>query len=122
MTYLVIAAAVALFCLGLRLFRLVPHALDAMATARSATGVMRSPDLDDDTKEVEVQRAALKLFKLFALITLGIAGALALSALAIWLADLTGLATASHVIDVSLSWPVLIVTLVVMTVVMVRFR
>ena len=122
MTYLAIALAIAVFCWSLRAFRLVPASLDAVSTAREAAGVMRDPALDDDEKESRVQAAALRLFKLFATITLRVVVALALPALAVALLTWIGAVEAEAVLDAALSWPVIVVSTVVMAAALVVWR
>lgn len=122
MTYLAIALAIAIFCWSLHAFRLVPASLEAVSTARQAAGVMRDPALDDDEKESRVQAAALRLFKLFATITLRVAAALLLPALAVALLAWAGLVDTQAVLDAALSWPVIVVSTVVMVAVLVVWR
>ncbi|MDX1540809.1 MAG: hypothetical protein R3349_05345 [Geminicoccaceae bacterium] len=122
MTYLAIALAIAIFCWSLHAFRLVPASLEAVSTARQAAGVMRDPALDDDEKESRVQAAALRLFKLFGTITLRVVAALLLPAVAVVLLAWAGVVDLDAVLEAAISWPVIIVSTVVMVAVLVVWR
>ncbi len=122
MTYAAIALAIALFCWGLHALRLVAASLEAVAIARNAAGVMRAPDLDDERKEAELQAAALRLFRLFGVIALKALVALAVPAAAVALLAAVGLVRVPEVLDASTSWPVIVVSTVVMAVALAVWR
>lgn len=122
MTWLAVALSIALFCWSLHAFRLVPASLEAISTARRAAGVMRDPALDDDQKEGLIRAAALRLFGLFATITvralLALLAPVAVVVLLAWL----GLVELDAVIAASLSWPVILGSLILMAVALVFWR
>lgn len=60
--------------------------------------------MDDLAKEKAVQGYAIELFKLFALITLGSAVALAVPFAVVYICSLMDLVSMQQVIDLSLSW------------------
>ena len=122
MTYVAIALSIVLFCWSLRALRLVPASLEAVSTAREAAFVMRDPALDDDEKESRVQAAALRLFRLFATITLRTVAALAVPVVV--LAALAGLDLVSvpEVLDAALSWPVILASTLAMGAALILWR
>lgn len=122
MTYLAIAIAIAIFCWSLYAFRLVPASLEAISTARQAALVMRDPALDDDEKETRVQQAALRLFRLFGSITLRVAAALLLPVLAVAALVGIGLVEVNAVLEAAISWPVIVVSTIVMVGALVAAR
>lgn len=122
MTWLAIALSIALFCWCLRAFRLVPASLEAVSTARQAAGVMRDPALDDDEKESRIQAAALRLFRLFASITLRAAAALLVPVLAVLLLAWLGVVDVDAVVATAMSWPVILGTTVLMVVALLLWR
>jgi len=93
------------FLLLVRLFRVVERSGEAVATARLALSDFRHPGLDDDAKEVALQRHARRLFALFAAITLGGAAAIGLPAVLVWLLGQSGLVSFDAVLATALSWP-----------------
>lgn len=92
----------------------VEAARKAIATASQAGRVMSSKELDDHTKEKEVQKAALGLVGSVFSIAIRSLVALAAAALPIYGADAAGLAGADAVIDFLSRWDVIIVATVVM--------
>jgi hypothetical protein len=122
MTYLAIGLAVVVFALALRQLKVVAAVTEALDTGRRAAGVMAAADLDEDQKEVAVRRAALDLFRSFGVITLRTAIAVAGSLLVVLAAAWAGLVALDEVARTSISWEVIIVSAVVMTVVMVVRR
>ncbi|TFU06327.1 sulfotransferase [Polymorphobacter arshaanensis] len=71
--------------------------------------VMRNPALDDDAKEAAMQAAAKAMFGLFFKLTAGLAAALALPMALVWAVAQTGVVSFDHIIEVSLTWPFLLV-------------
>jgi hypothetical protein len=108
MVLLVACLAVAAFLIGFHLAGVVPAARRAIATARSATGVMRDPALDDLAKEKAVRKAGLSLLSSYASITLRSAAALLASFLPILLADATGLVDKEATMAFLLRWDVIL--------------
>jgi hypothetical protein len=122
MTYLAIGLAVVVFALALRQLKVVAAVTEALDTGRRAAGVMAAADLDENQKEVAVRRAALDLFRSFGVITLRTAIAVAGSLLVVLAAAWADLVALDEVATTSISWEVIIVSAVVMTVVMVVRR
>lgn len=122
MTWVAIALSIALFCWCLHAFRLVPASLEAVSTARQAAGVMRDPALGDDEKESRVQAAALRLFRLFATITLRAAAALLVPLAAVLLLAWSGLVDLDAVVATATSWPVILGTTALMVAALVAWR
>lgn len=106
-------ASIVLFLVALWLFRLVPTAAGALATAQGAVGAMRDEALDDAAREKAVQSASLRLMGAFASIVVRGALSLGASLLPIWLADVAGLAAGNDVIDFLSRWDVIIIATVV---------
>ncbi len=99
-----IAAFVAVFHVS----GLVARALVALTVARETMAVISDKSLDDEEKEPLVQRAALRLFGQFGLITLTAIVLLAVPGVVMWGGDLIGLAPLAAVSDFLLSWEVII--------------
>ena len=108
MVFLVASLAVAAFLLGFHLAGVLPAASRAIATARSATGAMRNPALDDLAREKAAQKAGLSLLGSFASIALRSAAALAVSFVPILLADAMGLVDAGATTAFLLRWDVIL--------------
>ena len=117
MVFLVASLAVAAFLLGFHLAGVLPAASRAIATARSATGAMRNPALDDLARELmdrtgipgmAAQKAGLSLLGSFASIALRSAAALAVSFVPILLADAMGLVDAGATTAFLLRWDVIL--------------
>jgi hypothetical protein len=87
---------------------LIRRARSAVATVSQTLAVMSRDTLDDEEKERLVQRAALRMFGQFALITVTIGVVFLVPAAVIWVGDLTGLAPVVAVSNFLLSWEVII--------------
>ena len=116
--------AIAAFVAVFHVSGLVARALAALTVAREAMAVIADKTLDDEEKEPLVQRAALRLFGKFGLITLTAIVVFAVPGLVMWGGDLIGLAPFATVSDFLLSWEVIIgATLTILTAVwLVRRR
>lgn len=115
-------AATIAFALGLRMFGLVEVATAASTTARGALSSLNDARLDDDARERAAREASGRLFKATGAILVRAAGCLALSAVPIGLADLTGLAKWADVNAFLLSWPGLLTSIVAGTVAFLPLR
>ena len=102
--------SIAAFAVAFRFSGLVARARAAIALVSTTLAVITEPSLDDDEKERVTQRAAIDLFKAFALITLTASLVLAAPGIVIWFSDVMGLARLQDVLDFLLSWEVLIGT------------
>ncbi len=99
-------AAIAAFVAVFHVSGLVARALAALTVARETMAVIAYKTLDDEEKEPLVQRAALRLFGEFGLITLTAIVVFAVPGLVMWGGDLIGLAPFAAVFDFLLSWEV----------------
>ncbi|CAB5122786.1 hypothetical protein D3OALGA1CA_2685 [Olavius algarvensis associated proteobacterium Delta 3] len=86
---------------------------EILASARSAAGVVRDPNLSDETREKELQRSSIDLFKSFFSILFRGVLCLVLSFVPIWLASLTGLAKMGDVIGFLSRWDVIIIATII---------
>lgn len=108
------AASILLFVVVFWKAGVVPAAQKAITTASHAGKVMSSKELDDDTKEKEVQKAAIGLLGSVVSITVRSVIALVAAAIPIYGAEAAGLASSETVIDFLSRWDVIIVVSVVM--------
>jgi len=86
------ALSLVLFVAALAWLDLIAASASAVVTAREAAAIMGDRTLDDRAREHAVQQASLRLFSGFASILGRGVLALAVSALPLWLAHVTGLA------------------------------
>jgi hypothetical protein len=91
-----------------KIFGLIQKSTAVIDVAKLALTDLRNPGLDDDAKEIALQRHAKRLFGLFLLLTLGGAAALFLPVGLIWLLEQLGLLSFNAVIDTTLSWEFLL--------------
>jgi hypothetical protein len=101
-------ATIATFVAAFHVSGLVARALAALTVARETMGVIADKTLDDEKKEPLVQRAAIRLFGQFGLITATSIVVLAVPGLVMWGSDLIGLAAFAAVSDFLLNWEVII--------------
>lgn len=109
--------ALALFCVAgamalLAAFGVPARAAAAIAAARQALAVVRSRELEPLAKERAVQAHARGMLFAFVVLVCRTALAFALPLAAVWLAHLAGLADFAAVLDATLSWPILLATVV----------
>jgi hypothetical protein len=113
---LIAVASLATFSLALWWFGLREAAGRVLATSQSAMAIVRDEHLDDTTREKEVQRMSLRLFREFASILIRGLLAAAVSLAPVWAASLMGAATAEQVFTFLSRWDVIAAATVVMTV------
>ncbi len=101
-------AAIAAFVAVFHVSGLVARALAALTVARETMTVIADKTLDDEEKEPLVQRAALRLFGQFGVITLTAIVLLVVPGVVMWGGDLIGLAPFAAVSHFLLSWEVII--------------
>ena len=101
-------AAIAAFVGAFHFSGLVARSLAVVTVARETMAVIADKTLDDAEKEPLVQRAALRLFGHFGLITLAAIVLLAVPGLVMWGGDLIGLAPFIAVTRFLLSWEVIV--------------
>ncbi len=87
---------------------LVARARAVFVLTSQTMAVISEKTLDDEEKERLVQRAALRLFGQFALITMTAIVVLAVAGVVMWIGDLIGVAPFAAVSDLLLSWEVII--------------
>jgi len=107
-------STIAAFIAAFHVSGLVARARAAVTVASQAMAVIVEKTLDDEVKERLVQRAAIRLFGQFALITLTAIMVLAVPGVVMWVGDVMGLAPFTAASDFLLSWQVLIGASVVM--------
>jgi hypothetical protein len=96
------------FILLSKAFGLIQKSTAVVDVAKLALADLRNSGLDDDAKEIALQRHAKRLFGLFLLLTLGGAAALFLPVGSVWLLEQFGLLSFNAVIDMTLSWKFLL--------------
>ena len=117
MSYLVVAASVALFLLGFRFLQIPAVARAAIGESREAAAVMRDPAIEEEQKEKRLQKASLTLFgKLFSMILRTAVCAL-VSFIPLVAAAWFGLASEEEVIPLFYSWEVILATVVAFVIV-----
>lgn len=92
----------------MKVFRLVPRALQAVHTARSALTVMHDPACDDDRKESLLQAHSLLLLRAFVDLSIRGTAAIALPVGLLWTLEGIGLLSLKAVLDLAHSWPLLL--------------
>jgi len=116
---LVSALSVAAFAAAFSSLGVVPAAQTAMTRAGSAGKVMRDPDLSDDIKEREVQKAALGLLASVVSIFTRSAGSLLAALIPVYLFAAFGGPTADAVFGFLAQWEVIVLTSILATGLMV---
>ena len=122
MIYLSAILSIAIFTGSLWWFGITKAAATVVETGRHAVNVMRHPDLTEDHKEREVQRASLKLFGGFASILLRSCGAIGASALPVFFFDRLNLATYPEVMELFFSWTFILSITFVLTIMYIIYR
>jgi hypothetical protein len=92
----------------IKIFGLVPRALQAVRTSRSALDVMKDPSLGDDRKESLLQRYSLSLLRSFVDLLIRGAGSIAIPVGLLWTLEFAGVLSLKAVLDLTLSWPFLL--------------
>lgn len=100
--------SIAAFAVAFRFSRLAPRARAIVSAARETAAVVLEATLDDEEKERLVRRAAVRMFAQFLMITLTGIAVLVVPGIVISVADISGIAQGREVLDLLLSWEVLI--------------
>jgi hypothetical protein len=108
-----------IFVVALRLSGIVGVSAGVLSTTRDTLAIIRDTTLDDAARERAVQRASVSLMARFASILGRGALALAASLVPVWVADTTGVASFSAVLDLLTRWDVMLIGAVVMVAVFV---
>jgi hypothetical protein len=116
------ALVVAGFTFLLARLGLVDRARRINGVLRSTAGIVADRAMPDREKERALQRGSLTLFALFAALTAGLAAAVGLPILLVWLIGLTKLWDFEHAMRATLSWPFLIGGLLLFIIVLVANR
>lgn len=95
---------VVLFVVLLDLLKVVEQARSAIAISQKSMETMRNAELDDDTKERELQKGAIGLFRLMLTMSLSFATSLVAPMALIWLLDLAGFMSLDAVSAMLLRW------------------
>jgi hypothetical protein len=106
-------ASIGIFVGALWVFRVARVGAGVLAIARHAVAAMRDENLDDRAREKTVQRASIQLIGAFVSILVRGALAFLVSFLPIWLASLTGLASAEDVFRYLSRWDVIVIASIV---------
>ncbi|HEY0946610.1 MAG TPA: sulfotransferase [Opitutaceae bacterium] len=114
MAWLGASLLVAGFAVLCKLFGLVSGTRQVVIRARQSLLVLGDATLPDEAKEKALQAHALHLFRLFGLLVVGGAAALALPLAGLWGADRYGLFSWDEVLATTLSWPFLLISAVAM--------
>jgi hypothetical protein len=101
------------FIVLIKIFGLVEKSTDVVHVTKLAFADLRNPDLDEEVKELALQRHAKQLFTLFFLLTLGSAASLALPMGLIWLLEQIRVLSLTAVMTTLLSWEFLLASAVV---------
>lgn len=102
-SFLAIGFAVIVQVLGL-----VRHASSAMTLSNDAMKVLSNASLSDEEKERAMQTKAVKLFRLFFVLTFGGIVALLAPVAVVWGLDRLGLVSLDGVMHAALSWPFIV--------------
>ncbi len=110
MEYFGASVIVILFLFLLKLFNLVENSMSVVKISRLALDDIRNPDLSDDKKEEQTQKYAIKLVKLFAILTICSILALGIPISLIWLLDYFAVLSFDNVVEITLSTWFLVVS------------
>lgn len=107
-------AALAIFAIAIWVSGVMRVSVGVLSTTQNAAAIMRDPALDDLQREKAIQRASLRLLADFGSILFRGVASLAISFAPIWLADVSGLASARAVMDFLSRVDVIVVASIVM--------
>jgi hypothetical protein len=88
---------------------LFARALQAVRASKGAFEVMRDPGLGDDRKELLLQGYSLSLLRSFLDLLMRGAGSIVIPVGILWVLELAGILSFKEVLDLTLSWPFLLV-------------
>ncbi|MEO8722859.1 MAG: hypothetical protein ABI395_04950 [Sphingobium sp.] len=100
--------------------RLTEKAKQIQGVASQSMATLSNSTLSDDDKEAAMRRDSKALFMLFVTLTAGLAVALGLPLLLVWLVGWTHVWTFDRVIEASLSWPLIVGGTFVFIVILLR--
>ena len=95
---------VVLFVVLLDVLKVVEQARSAIAISRNSMETMRNAELDDDTKERELQKGAIALFRLMLTMLVSFATALVAPMAVVWLLDRAGFMSLDGVSAMLVRW------------------
>ena len=95
---------VVLFVVLLDVLKVVEQARSAIAISRNSMETMRNAELDDDTKERELQKGAIALFRLMLTMLVSFATALVAPMAVVWLLDRAGFMSLGGVSAMLVRW------------------
>lgn len=101
------------FLLFLKVFKVVNKSRDVIEVAKISLSTVRNKELSDLEKEKIMQKNAMKMFPLFLWISIGSILALLIPMALVWLLEQIGIMKLDEVIQLSLSWLFIGVSLVV---------
>ena len=91
------------FAVLLRQFAVVEKSGEVFAVSRHSLAVIRSRELNDESKEKAIQHDAKQMFRLFFVLTVRGAAALLLPVGVLWVADQLGWISLSRILDTAAS-------------------
>lgn len=115
MTYLALAIGLLIFFAVIACGRVAQRTLTVGGELRASLWLMRSPELDDDEKEIRIRAMAGRMLSAFLVVAAWSLLAIAAPALAIWLGAKAGLYDIGDVMAAAGSWWFLIAATVLMT-------
>jgi len=92
----------------MKVFGLLPRALQAVRTSRSALEVMTDPECGDERKESLLQGYSVSLLGSFVDLSIRGIGSIALPVGLLWLLECAGLLSLEAVLDLTRSWAFLL--------------
>ena len=101
------------FIAFMQFFGLVEKSIKVVNIAKLSIAIVQDQSLDDNQKESMMQKHAKELFSLFFLITTGSIAALAIPFTFVWLMELADLLTVNEVIETTLSWEFIVITIMI---------
>lgn len=104
---------VAGFAVILERVRLVPFTRKVISLSRASVQTLRNPALSDDEKERLTQANTIAMFKLFAVLLGGMALALLVPLIVVWVFDRLGWVSLPGVLNALTRWDVIVVVSIV---------
>ena len=122
MTYAFLIASVFLFMLAIKAFGIVPQVQEIVATTRSALAIMHAPDLAEEEKEKQVQKAAIAMFASCFFVIIRILATMAVPVVFVAAPTYFGLYSADEVYIAASNWIFIVVSSVVMIGLWIAFK
>ena len=101
------------FLILIKVLLVIDNSLKVIHIAKEAAAVVTSKELDDLSKEKQLQAASIDLMKLFVIILIGSIAALGIPAGLVYLLNFSGIGSWDDTMSTTLSWPFIIASTVV---------